>query len=358
MLDLEFVKQKSDLLALASSVTATRKIASSGGGEWAGPCPFCGGRDRFRIQPFEHRWLCRHCTDARWQDVIEFIARRDHLDPHQFHDLEAICTLATGSNYRNHLEPVNQSQVTETSHLPPSQEWQEAGQKFIEHSIKELWSDEGIPALHYLHNRGLADDTIRGWRIGYNPRDRFESLSSWGLEELKDSAHHAIWLPAGVVIPATHEKTIDYIKIRRENAQPKYIIVRGGQPALFGADNFSAADLILLTEGEFDALLTWQEVGDLVTVGTFGSATNTLISRQWDRQLDAARLILVAFDQDEAGEKGAGKLVAQYPNSYSLSVPRLSPLDKDITDFYLSGGELRSWLLSALDEFTMPIEWN
>jgi len=40
------------------------KVASTNQGEWAGPCPFCGGRDRFRLWPFEGstgRWWCRQC---------------------------------------------------------------------------------------------------------------------------------------------------------------------------------------------------------------------------------------------------------------------------------------------------------
>ena len=38
-----------------------KRVASTGGGEFAGPCPFCGGHDRFRVQPANNIWLCRYC---------------------------------------------------------------------------------------------------------------------------------------------------------------------------------------------------------------------------------------------------------------------------------------------------------
>src|SRR5450759_5456512 len=97
MIDLIEVKQRADLLSLSTQDTPLKKVASSGGGEWAGPCPFCRGRDRFRVQPYQQRWLCRGCTDGKWKDVIEYIARRDQLNPRQFKDLQEICIRASGN---------------------------------------------------------------------------------------------------------------------------------------------------------------------------------------------------------------------------------------------------------------------
>ena len=49
--DVETIKQNTDLLTLIGCDTALKKVASTKGGEYAGPCPFCGGRDRFRVWP-------------------------------------------------------------------------------------------------------------------------------------------------------------------------------------------------------------------------------------------------------------------------------------------------------------------
>ena len=69
-------------MAIVGSDTQLRKVATTKGGEYAGPCPFCGGEDRFHVQP-EHadggRWYCRGCGEDRWHDVIDYIMRRDNI---------------------------------------------------------------------------------------------------------------------------------------------------------------------------------------------------------------------------------------------------------------------------------------
>ena len=54
-----------------------RRVASTGGGE-LGPCPFCGGFDRFSVQPNHPeggRWYCRQCGENKWHDTIDFVMR-------------------------------------------------------------------------------------------------------------------------------------------------------------------------------------------------------------------------------------------------------------------------------------------
>src|SRR5919201_4167899 len=74
------IKQRTDLLGLIGADTRLKKVASTGGGEYAGPCPFCGGRDRFRVQPEKGRWWCRGCSQSpRWQDAIAYVRQREGL---------------------------------------------------------------------------------------------------------------------------------------------------------------------------------------------------------------------------------------------------------------------------------------
>lgn len=48
----------------------------------AGPCPFCGGRDRFVLKRTAQgwRWYCRGCGDGRYHSALDFIMKRDGLD--------------------------------------------------------------------------------------------------------------------------------------------------------------------------------------------------------------------------------------------------------------------------------------
>src|SRR5919202_2476669 len=77
-IDTGAIKQRTDLLGLIGADTRLKKVAMTAGGEYAGPCPFCGGHDRFRVQPARGRWWCRGCSDGRrWQDAIGYVRQRE-----------------------------------------------------------------------------------------------------------------------------------------------------------------------------------------------------------------------------------------------------------------------------------------
>jgi len=82
--EIEQLKTRVDLLALCGSELT--RVANTNGGEYAGPCPFCGGEDRFHLQPYTEsgsRWFCRQCTGdpqvGYWRDIFDFVMRRDGI---------------------------------------------------------------------------------------------------------------------------------------------------------------------------------------------------------------------------------------------------------------------------------------
>jgi len=47
---------------------AWSRVAPPATGNGRAACPFCGGKDRFRVQPAKERWWCRQCSpDGRWK---------------------------------------------------------------------------------------------------------------------------------------------------------------------------------------------------------------------------------------------------------------------------------------------------
>jgi len=67
-----------DLLALIEPVTKLNRVTPN---EWAGPCPRCGGTDRFRVN-VDKGWFCRKCegepgSGGHWKDAIDFVMWRD-----------------------------------------------------------------------------------------------------------------------------------------------------------------------------------------------------------------------------------------------------------------------------------------
>jgi DNA primase len=73
-----------NLLEIIGRDTKLKKAASTNGGEWAGPCPFCGGRDRFRVWPQpaggKPRFWCRQCECSG--DAIDYVMHRDNVSFH------------------------------------------------------------------------------------------------------------------------------------------------------------------------------------------------------------------------------------------------------------------------------------
>jgi hypothetical protein len=85
--EIDEIKQRIDLLALIGSDTRLELVASPEGGEYAGDCPFCGGRDRFRVQPnaCPPGWICWQCSKVsraadRWLDVFVYWQKRYNCD--------------------------------------------------------------------------------------------------------------------------------------------------------------------------------------------------------------------------------------------------------------------------------------
>ena len=69
--------------------------------------------------------------------------------------------------------------------------------------------------------RGLSEDTIKAFQLGWNPQNLSRGRDLWGLEEkLKtDGSKQAIWLPQGIVIPYFVDGILQRARIRRLNLQ-------------------------------------------------------------------------------------------------------------------------------------------
>src|SRR5262252_3350992 len=292
VIDTAAIKQRTDLLGLIGADTRLKKVASTGGGEYAGPCPFCGGRDRFRVQPLRGRWWCRGCSQGpRWQDAIAYVRQREGLG-----FAEACQRLGaspselglarppsprrwSAAGHASRPRPASAAPITPApapelaEDLEPSAAWRASGMRFLEESEAALWSAEGERARAYLHGRGLNDETLRVWQIGFQPQEgRRDPAERWGFPARTASGQPAwVRIPRGIVLPWLLDGQLWQLKVRTNRQQPKYLAISGGHPCLFGADTLVPGEPAILVEGEFDAMLLWQEAGDLVGITTLGS---------------------------------------------------------------------------------------
>lgn len=323
-----------DLLSLIGHDTTLRRVAATNGGEYAGPCPFCGGRDRFRVWPEDGdrgRWWCRQCQ--RHGDAIDYLRARDNLTFR-----EACERLGTSLPDRPAAPPARPA-VTDVE--PPAAQWQAKARAFVTWCQERLWAAGGRAALEYLYWRGLTTETIQAAGLGYNPRDWRRPATDWGL------TGDPVYLSAGITIPHMADGTLWAVKTRRlepvtlaDGRTLRYMSIRGGYQALYLADGLTGdRQAVVLAEGEFDALLLRQQAGDLVDVASLCGAANGVPLR-WLLKLLPYKRILAAYDNDEAGQAGAAKLAALLQR-----VTAIQPLEgKDVTDFYLAGGDLGAWI--------------
>jgi len=310
-----------------------KKIANTDGGEFAGSCPFCGGRDRFRVWPGKGKFWCRGC-DAKG-DAIQYL--RDHRKM----SFKEACSL-TGKTAAATTRPATPKAWTPEPPQVPPEAWQKKAMEFLDWAVDNLWSEHGAAMLQWLRDeKGLHDQTIRGSRLGFNPKHISQSGSSWGL-----SGDVTVHLSAGLIIPFSQDGEIHRLKIRLNKPfnGNRYVIVTGsGNSTMVCAGNPSA---VVVVESELDAILLNQEAGDLCSVIALGSAANKPDSRT-DTLLRAARTILASLDEDAAGGKAAW---AFWSKQYGRKVKRWHCFKgKDPSESWKNGMDLRQWVTVGLN---------
>lgn len=354
--DIERIKTSFDLLAQAERDTELRRVATTGGGEYAGACPFCvdADHDGFRVQPYHSpypRWMCRKCSDG-WQDAIEYIKRRYNCDfpraveilggnPSQGNPSGAERRTSSGAEFtrKNAGASINSTvgnHKPRPAYTPPAAGWQAEARRAVEVCRENLWNPGGRAALDYMRGRGLRDDTLRYFAVGYSPGATYGSL----------------YIPRGVVIPCLEGSEVWYIKIRSLDAEkPKYQGVKGNRTnAIYNAGDLIGAEFTLFCEGEIDVMTAWQEL-PFQAVVTTGAALNLPDLATWGMYLGGLKHVFIAFDADSAGEKGRAALLGLFPGGILLSLPAGV---KDINELYMAGGNLWEWVKPVVMPVVYP----
>jgi DNA primase len=221
--------------------------------------------------------------------------------------------------------------------------WVNTARQFAEECTEALWVDPAAaPALEYLTNkRGLAELTLHAYGIGFNPVDKWGIPEAWGLE-----ATDQIFLPRGIIIPCHTDDNLEYIKVRRSTGPNKYQIIKGGHPFLFGAPSYLSAGIAFLFESELDAMLAWQ-TGLVLGYGSLPAGQQ--LKDEYVKYFKGVETLIVAYDQDEPGQKAADKLCMLSRNIHKAGP---LPFGKDLTEYYQHTGDpdtVLDWLLLQLD---------
>lgn len=360
-----------------------RKASGREGGEWCGPCPSCGGRDRFFVRPEQQggplcaqhgvtgRWFCRGCS-MRGGDALSFLTDLLHV-PFKDACAELGIPLEGGDARRRRYRPLSAGRKASPEFRPsayaaPVDAWIQHATKLATEAHARLLETPNV--LRWLDGRGIPEDAVRAYRLGYIeaegkcPDGIFRAREAFGLPPKTNQAGKPVRsfkIPRGVTIPIWRGDECLRIRVRRRNVDlgpndPKYLLVPQPSPAYSAPmvlpPRNVPADLAtwVVVESEMDAMCVHH-----ACLGRVGAlATLTVKGKPHDKaheMLARAARILVALDMDGDRPDGSNPGADAWPwwrDTYRQARVWPVPEGKDPGEAFARGVDLASWVYAGM----------
>jgi hypothetical protein len=278
-LDWPAERDRIDLVAVATRHLGPAPGRRGGGSPHWWRCPFHDDRNpSFQVKG--RHWRCFGCGAEG--DAVDLVRKLD--TSLNFPDAVRLLIGGASTNARPIMAPKPEAAPADL----PGAEWQAEANEAIDDAEARLWEPDGSEALAYLRDRGLSDETIRSARLG-----------------LSDGRRRGV--VRGITIPWFDDGAPMMIQIRRpDGCEPKYKATKGSRRIGFYPEPaiIRPGRPVIIAEGEFDALLLGQELGELAAVLTLGSAGEKPTTADLGMLL-AAYPWYIATDADQAGDVAA-----------------------------------------------------
>lgn len=276
-IDTDTIKQAVNLIDLIGNHVELHRESSS---EYSGPCPWCGGTDRFHVRA--DYFCCRegdgHC--GRKGDAIAFVQAFHNVD------FKEACRMLSGAS----VLPTGGERAKPARKVQPAADdsrWNEAkerGRLLTSHN--ELMAGktaDARAAMAYLAGRGIEQATVAAFKIGYR-RIHLPNTFDYTTKRESYPAQLAVALPwfdadgkllaIKYRLAEPHTYTALSGKERTENKTS-----RGAQAGrMFGWQALQGSGhcrTLFIAEGELNALSIWQASGGSVDVLSAGSEGTT-----------------------------------------------------------------------------------
>lgn len=192
----------------------------------------------------------------------------------------------------------------------------------------------------YLHNRGLTDEIIDQYKLGYGQFYR----KQWITIPIKDIYGN-----------------YSYFKLRQDPTLGNDKITypkSGAEAQVFDWRSLTYdTDEIFICEGELDRLLLISKGLNAIT-STHGAMT---FKEEWIEKIDKNKKVYICFDNDEAGRKGAERVAKMLENNgnqtHIITLPEEIGEHGDVTDYFIKlNGSVEDLLNKYAKEYPERID--
>jgi DNA primase len=320
----EEIKSKIDIVDLVSGYITLKKA----GRNFKANCPFHQeSAPSFIVSPEKQIWHCFGCNEGG--DIFSFVSKIEGLT-----FFEVVERLA---NKTNTILPTDSSKSASKSKTPLYKLNEIAASVYHKYLTQ---TKEGEEARKYLESRGLSQEVIKLFNIGFSPKnDLFLSelvlSKGYGKNELEESGlcyrygqKYKDRFSGRITFPICDisGRTIGFTARVLDKTLPKYVNtpqtpIYNKSQVVFGLNLAKNAikeeDFVILVEGNMDVVACFDKgIKNVVAVsGTAVTSSQLNIIGRFTHNLK------IAFDSDEAGRKATEKTIeAALENDFNVSV--------------------------------------
>lgn len=371
MRDKEIFDKLKEMILLSNYVTGNKKIQSKR--IRVNPCPICSGNDCFDIIPSGAKgntheiFNCKQCGNGG--SIIDLYCLENNLNPKDKADISkainGLCKMYGIDNNTNSQESKSKASSkllqAQKSDTRVTKQYEDTRKKYDFTEVAErlhkqlLDSSEG---MKYFLDRGLTEDTIKRFKLGYEPKGINEALKDYPeLHYNKDLAEcYPYFIPmfdndkCNYILPRLDNKILENKlqdgelhktdKEGKERKYPKTMNLKNVSTTLYNLNQAMTDDYIFITEGWCDAL-SIENLGYSAIALNSVSGVNSFIKKIQDIKDYQSKYYIIALDNDKSGKEARADLENKLID-LKCKVKHLHPVGeniKDINDMLLDGAD-------------------
>lgn len=316
--EVQQIKDKIDVTELVGEYVQLKQA----GINKKGCCPFHNEKTpSFMVNSERQSWHCFGCNKGG--DIFTFVEEIEGMD-----FKEALKYLAdrAGVQLTTFRSEVDSSQKNRLKEINAE------AARFFHNFLLKISASK--PALDYLKDRGLKDETIENWKIGFVPEQwdlltqyllkkghSIDDLVASGLTIKRDGANASsgkgfydrfrgrimfpIWNIHGDVLGFTGRVLVETEKSGGKYVNTPQTIIYDKSKVIYGLNkakkDIKSKDLIVMVEGQMDVIACSQAGMDNVVASSGTALTDSQVKllKRYSKNMN------MAFDDDEAGQNAA-----------------------------------------------------